>query len=174
MKGFTKITDKICWYISYISMAMIAFIMCFICADIFMRYAFNKPMNGGYEITTLVMTALIFTSWPYTQTQHGHIHVTMFIGMMPNTLRFILYSFTSLLSTAVLIIATVAEFQYMVLTITSLKTSTALLFIPYWPFQLIEAVSFGLFAIILGRDAIKSVLAIFNKQYAEEVMAYWT
>ena len=172
MKAFTKITDKICEYISYISMAVIVFIMFFNVICVIGRYT-GYNITGGVEITQVTLSALIFSSWAYVQTQHGHIHVTMFLSMMPQKLRMALYTLTSLLTTVTLVFATVAVFEKMMKLITVEHTATGNLLIPYWPFYLIEGISFFMFAVVLLRDAIKSAIAIFNEEYAKEVQSFW-
>ena len=172
MHAFTKVTDKICEYISYISMVVIAFIMFFNVICVVARYV-GYNITGGGEVTQVMLSALIFSSWAYVQTQHGHIHVTMFLSMMPTKLRFFLFTVTSLLTTVTLLFATVSVFQEMVALITTKHTSTANLLIPYWPFYLIEGVSFAMFSVVLLRDAIKAGIAMFNEEMAKEVQAFW-
>ncbi len=172
MKTFTQITDKMCRYISYLSMAGAAFLMVYMSLDVILRHVFNSPIKGGYEISTLVMCVLIFTSWSYTQTVHRHIHVTMFIGMMPQIPRFICFGFTSILSTVVLGFATYAT-VLQTLYFYKKGTCTGMLLVPQWPFVLIECASLACFTVILLRDAIKAVLAIGSDAYAEEIQALW-
>lgn len=173
MKKFTQITDAICRYISYISMAALVFMMGYMFLDLLMRHIFNKPFTGGYEITSLVLSVLIFMSWSYTQTQHGHIHVTMLVGIMPKIPRFICFGVTSILSAVVMGIATYAAFIQM-LTMKASNVSTGMLLIPHWPFLCIQGIALAMFTVILIRDAIKAVLALFIPAYAEEVQEYWT
>lgn len=172
MQAFTKITDKICEYISYISMAVIAFIMFFNVICVIGRFTGNS-ITGGVEITQVTLSALIFSSWAYVQTQNGHIHVTMFLNMMPRKVRFVLFTVTSVLTTVTLLFGTVAVFQEMMAMITEKHTCTPNLLIPYWPFYLIEGVSFFMFSVVLLRDAIKSAIAIFNEDYAKEIQSHW-
>ncbi len=173
MKAFTKVTDKICEYISYISMAVIAFIMFFNVICVIGRYV-HINITGGVEVTQVMMTALIFSSWAYVQTVGGHIHVTMFLKMLPSKVRLLLYTITSLLTTITMAFATVAVFQEMVAQLTVKHSATPNLMIPWWPFYLIEGVSFLMFAIVLLRDAIKAAIGIVNEEYAAEVQKDWT
>jgi len=172
MEIFTRITDKLSGYIIYLSMGGAAFLMFYMTLDVILRQFFNSPIKGGYEISTLVMSVMIFTSWSYTQSVHKHIHVTMFLRMLPQIPRFICFGTTSLLSTIVLGFGTYAAFLQ---TIHFYKrgTSTGMLLIPQWPFVLIECISLAFFTLVLLRDALKAVLAIRNETYAEEIMAYW-
>jgi TRAP-type C4-dicarboxylate transport system permease small subunit len=153
-------------------MAAIVFMMCYMGLDVFLRLAFNKPIRGGFEVTTMALCVFVFSSWSYTQTQHAHIHVTMFISKMPQKLRFVCFGLTSLFSTVILALATYAVLFH-INEVRTDGTGTGLLHIPHWPFVAVECVALGLFSIVLLRDAIKAVLAIFNRAYAEEIMSSW-
>lgn len=172
MEIFTKITDKLSGYIIYLSMGGAAFLMVYMTLDVVLRQLFNSPIKGGYEISTLVMSVMIFTSWSYTQTEHKHIHVTMFLRMMPQIPRFICFGITSVLSTVVLGFATYAAFLQTIHFFNK-GTSTGMLLIPQWPFVLIECISLAFFTLVLFRDSLKSILAIVNKKYAKEIMKHW-
>ncbi len=172
MKKFTEITDKFCQYVSYLSMASMVFIMFYMFIDLCMRVFRNAPITGGYEITVMALSVLIFSSWSYTQTVHGHIHVTMFIGMMPTKVRFFLFGLTSVLSTGTLAVATYATF-IRIFELKAQGTATGMLLIPHWPFMTIECIGLFFFTIILARDAIKAVGAMFNEGFAKEVMSTW-
>lgn len=173
MKTLTKIVVSLCKYVSYCSMAATLIVMVLMTVDVFLRLVFNSPILGSYEIVTMVMSVLIFSSWSYTQTVHGHIHVTMFISKMPHKIRFVLFSFTSLLSTVIMAFVTYASYEYM-FKLMGNKTSTSVLMIPHWPFVGLECIAMLLFTFVLLIDAIKSILAIFNDEYAREVSADWT
>lgn len=172
MKKFTIITNKITGYISYLSMAAALLIMTYMTFDVILRHVFNSPIKGGYELTTLAMVILIFTSWSYTQTVSGHIHVTMLIRVFPKKPRFIVFGFTSLLSAVVIGIGTYAAYLQ-TLFLYKKGTCTGMLLIPLWPFTLIECVALGYFAFILLRDAIRAFMAICNEEIAEEIEATW-
>ena len=172
MDILTKITDKMSRFIIYMSMGGAAFLMFYMTVDVVLRHFFNSPIKGGYEISTLVLSVLIFTSFSYTQVMHKHIHVTMFIGMMPQVPRFICFGITSILSTIVLGFATYATFLQTI-HFYNKGTSTGMLLIPQWPFVLIECISLAFFTLVLLRDALKAVLAIGNETYAKEIQAYW-
>ena len=173
MKTLTRISNKLCWFVSYFSMAACVAIMFLMAVNVASRHLFNKPITGSFEITTMIMTILVFSSWSYTQTVHGHVHVTMILRVMPQKVRFLCFGITSLLSTVFIGIATWAAFEQ-ILRLMEKRTSTGTLLIPHWPFMLIECIALGLFTIVLLLDAIKAFGAMFKKEYAEEVQSYWT
>lgn len=172
MDKITKVTDAVCRYLSFFSMLTIVVMMIFVCVDIVLGNIFKRPIAGTYEICQVLLTTLVFSSWAYTQTKHGHIHVVMFVSKFPQKLRFICFAFTSLLSTAVMGVACYAAFRQMALVMKT-RECTGTLMIPYWPFYIFEGLAFGLLTIVLLRDAIKAVLAIGSKEFADEIQASW-
>jgi TRAP-type C4-dicarboxylate transport system permease small subunit len=153
-------------------MAACVAIMILMALDVFLRQLFNRPITGAYEIVTMILTILVFSSWSYIQTVRGHVHVTMFLRLMPAKVRFICFSVTSLLSTFVIGLATVAAYQQTFRLIEA-RTSTGTLLIPHWPFMGLECIALALFTIVLLIDALKAIAAIFSPKYAEEIQSSW-
>ncbi len=172
MKKITNIFNGLCRWVSYCSMTACVIIMTLMTVDVFLRLVFNKPILGAYEFVTMIMTILIFSSWSYTQTEHGHIHVTMFLNIMPAKVKFFLFFITSLLSTVIMGMVTYATL-IQTIKLMGNNTATTVLLIPHWPFVGLECLSIALFALVLLVDTIKAFLAMFNNEYAKEVTQYW-
>lgn len=172
MDRITTVTDNVCRYLSFFSMVTIVIMMVMICADIVLGNIMRMPIAGLYEVCQVILTTLVFSSWAYTQTVHGHIHVVMFVSKMPQKLRFVCFALTSFLSTGVMGIACYAVFKQIIRTYIS-RECTGTLMIPYWPFYIFEMLAFGLMTIVLLRDALKAVFAIWDKEFAEEIQATW-
>lgn len=169
----TKAIKKLCYYVCFVSMILVACMMLLMFVDSMLGLFFNSRITGSYEVVQCMLCILVFTSWAYTQTEHGHIHVVMFVRMMPQKLRFFCFSLTALLSTATMGFASYA----LIAIIKSKKISgecTGTLLIPYWPFYVIEFVAFAVFTLALLCDTIKSIIAIGDKEVAEEIMESWS
>ena len=172
LDAITVVTDKICYYVSFFSMATIVLMMVMVTLDVILKAFFNSTVKGCYEICQMALATLVFSSWAYTQTVHGHMHVTMFITKFPQKLRFIAFSLTSLIS----VVTMVFGFYGVYLQIGSVRASgecTGTLLIPLWPFYVFEFVAMILLAIVLFRDAIKSIIAIWDEPMANEIQATW-
>ena len=173
LNGYTLVTNKACSAICYVSMIFIAAMMLIMFVDSMLGLFFNYRITGIFELVQCMLLVVVFASWAYTQTVHGHIHVTMFVGMMPQKLRFFCFSLTSLLSVATMVFGTwgvsrgIAEKM-------AAREITATLMIPIWPLFVVETVVFALFSLVLLGDTIKSIIAIFSKEYADEVQSSWT
>jgi TRAP-type C4-dicarboxylate transport system permease small subunit len=55
--------------------AILMGLMCLTFVDVVARYAFNRPLRGGFEITELLLLVLIFAGLPLVS--HADEHVTM-------------------------------------------------------------------------------------------------
>ena len=173
MDRLTKGSDRVCYYVSYISMAVIIIMMSLITVDVLLSHLFNIRIPGAYEVSQMILSTLVFSSWAYTQTVHGHIHVVMFISKMPQKLRFFCYGLTSIISMVTMVIASYAVYNQILAKFAS-NERTGTLLIPHWPFYIFEFVALILLSIVLLRDTIKSVWAMFNKEFAEEIQSTWT
>lgn len=173
VNGYCSVVKKLCYYVCFLSMAMVACMMVLMFVDSMLGLFFNSRITGSYEIVQLMLSVLVFTSWAYTQTEKGHIHVVMFVRMFPHKLRFIAYSITSILSTVTIAVASYALTEEIVSKFIS-REATGTLLIPYWPFFVFEFIAFVMLAAALLGDTLKSITAIFSKEVAEDVMSSWT
>ena len=105
MSAYTKIGAKACYYLCFFSMAMVAIMMVLMFVDAMLGLFANTRITGSYELVQCMLCILVFSSWAYTQTVHGHINVVMFVRMLPQKLRFVLYGFTSILSMVTMVFA---------------------------------------------------------------------
>ncbi len=85
-------------YLTYASTALILFIMAFICAEVTMRYVFNSPIQGHLEGAELFVPIIVFFAISYTQSQKGHVGMTLVIDNMPPAVQRYMEITTLLLS----------------------------------------------------------------------------
>lgn len=173
VNGYCSIVRKVCYYVCYLSIIMVACMMVLMFVDAMLGLIFKQRITGSYEIVQMMLSVLVFTSWAYTQTERGHIHVVLFIRMFPYKLRFICYSITSILSTVTIGVGTYGVYLAVLDYIKS-REATGTLLIPQWPFIAFECIAFAALTIALLGDTLKSITAIFNKEVAEDVMSSWT
>lgn len=170
----TTVSDKVCYFVSYFSMIVAVIMALMLTADVVLRKVTSGEVSvkGCYEITQMLLSTFVFSTWAYTQSVHGHIHVVMFIQKMPQKLRFFCYGLTSLLSVATMVFGAYAVY-HQIFNVMKTGESTANLMIPYWPFYIFEFVAFVLLALVLLRDALKAVIAMWNRDLAEEIQSEW-
>jgi TRAP-type C4-dicarboxylate transport system permease small subunit len=63
--------------------AAVLFLMMFVTAvDVVGRYVFNKPLNGGFEVTEMMLAALIYCGLPLVSKRREHIVIDTFDPLM--------------------------------------------------------------------------------------------
>lgn len=173
MKNVYSVLRKASTGVVYISYIGVFGAMLFTTYDVLMRVLFNKPMLGAYEIVELIMSCIVFASFAYTQTQKGHVSVTMFLRMMPQKVKFVIYTITSFLSAFLSVLITYGTLRQSTVCFAK-NYVTQNLGIPYGPFYIIAGIGMALFSIVLLADAVFSAIGIFKKEIADEIEAEWS
>ena len=65
------------------STVLILITMSFISAEVFMRYVMNAPIPGHLELSALFVPVMVFTAISYTQSQGGHVGMTLLVDNLP-------------------------------------------------------------------------------------------
>jgi len=159
--------------VSVLSYAGIFVIMILIVADVCMRYFLNSPIVGAYEIVQYMLFSVIFASFAYCQSERGHVHLTMILILLPRPVRFFFYSVTGLLSTILAGLVGYAAFLQANLARTS-EYVTGVLRFSVHPFYWLEGACMFIFAIAMFYDVVRSVIAMFNKEFAEDIQSTWS
>ena len=55
--------------------------------DVILRYWFNAPVPGGFEVTELLLASLIFCGLPLVTMENEHVSVDLFDRFIPQALR---------------------------------------------------------------------------------------
>ncbi|GHU06852.1 hypothetical protein FACS1894158_14340 [Betaproteobacteria bacterium] len=173
MKSCDKIIGRLGSALGVVSVAGIFFIMILIVLDVFLRFVFNSPIQGSYEIVERGMFCAVFASFAYAQTEKAHIRIDLLLGKFPEKLHLLFDFFFGVLSSgAAAVIAYAAVLQAQ--TAFSSNYTTSVLKISLYPFYWLEFVCMFLFAVTLLYDSLKNLIAIFNQQVAENVKAGWS
>ena len=68
--------------------AAVLFLMMFVTAvDVVGRYVFNKPLNGGFELTEMMLAALIYCGLPLVSKRREHIVIDTFDPLMSRRVK---------------------------------------------------------------------------------------
>jgi TRAP-type C4-dicarboxylate transport system permease small subunit len=55
--------------------------------DVVGRYGFNRPLNGGFEVTEMMLAALIYCALPLVSMRREHIIIDTFDPFMPRRMK---------------------------------------------------------------------------------------
>lgn len=72
------------------------------CVDVVGRYFFSAPLSGAFEITELLLAALVFAALPLTTERKEHIEVDLINVFLNNKVKRYLVAFSGLFSAALL------------------------------------------------------------------------
>jgi TRAP-type C4-dicarboxylate transport system permease small subunit len=172
MKKITKFMDRVTDWFSWIGIAALVAMMLLISADVLLRYLFNNPITGSYEIIMVLEGIAVFTAFSYTQKTNSHISVTMLIRLFPMKLRILCVVLGAALSAMMGTILTIAFWRQAVKALKVLTVTTTLT-LKLYPIYFICCALMGFFALTLILYFVKSVYALFNQETAEELMSTW-
>ncbi|HEX2543029.1 MAG TPA: TRAP transporter small permease [Caldimonas sp.] len=68
--------------------ASVLFVLMMLTAvDVIGRYVFNKPLGGGFELTEMMLAALIFCGLPLVSKRRAHIVIDTFDSLMSKPVK---------------------------------------------------------------------------------------
>jgi TRAP-type C4-dicarboxylate transport system permease small subunit len=67
-----------------VSAVLMFCLMLLTCVDVVGRYFFNKPVTGGFEMTEMLLAALIFAGLPLVTLRGDHITVDLLDPLVPD------------------------------------------------------------------------------------------
>lgn len=168
IRKFSDITGKISQALAVLSYIGYGVMIIITIADIALRMTINKPIFGTSEIVGYALMITVFAAFAMTQTEHGHIQVTMFIRLFPARARYIILSIIQLITVAVWILFVYALYKQAESAYRQGLYSTTLR-IPTYPFYWIDIICVVIFALVALADALRSFTAIFNKEMQKEL-----
>ncbi len=69
--------------LGYAAAAVLFALMALTCADVGGRYFLNRPILGAFELTEMLLAALIFTALPLATLRNEHVTIDLFDALMP-------------------------------------------------------------------------------------------
>jgi len=86
--------------LGHVAAVLMLCLMLLTCADVVGRYFLNKPVTGGFELTEVLLAALIFAGLPLVTLRGDHITVDLFDPVTPEWLFRIQHALASLIGAA--------------------------------------------------------------------------
>lgn len=166
--GFS-IISKIVGAISFIGL----FIgVIFIIIDVVVRYLFNNPIPGDYDITQLWLSVIVFASLAYVQTEKSHIAVGMLLKVLPRRLAITLYGIGHVLG---VFITSCCSYSCYAMARRSIERNMVSMSanIPLAPFQFFEAFGMALLCIMMLLDTILIFAALKSEDEMQKIYDTW-
>jgi TRAP-type C4-dicarboxylate transport system permease small subunit len=85
---------RICRLLERLSGQLILLMMALTSIDAAGRYLFNTPLMWSFEVTEMLMVAVVYLAMAYTDSQEGHINLDLLVNRMSPMGRQIMYTTT--------------------------------------------------------------------------------
>ena len=138
---FEKVVTGFSSFFNMVASAALVLMMVLSCADIFMRYLFNSPITGTYDIVGLSGAVLAAFAMPYTMLKKGHVAVELLVQSLSRGKQMVIETFSHLLGISLFL---VLVWQAIVLS-RDMKAAgevTPTLLLPFYPIVYCMAVCF--------------------------------
>ena len=143
-----KSTNWIARSINGVGGTALTLMMLLTAVDVCLRYIFDRPITGSYELTEFLMAILVAFGLAYTAVHQGHINVDLLITCTRPKSQAVINSITALLSVGFFTLMTWRSFLYAEKLRVDGYTSQSLL-IPTYPFAYVVAVGCAILVLVL-------------------------
>jgi len=150
-------------YVAGISASICIFLMvCTIVPDSIGRYFFSRPLYGTLELNMLLMSAIVFLSLAWTQSQRGHVRVEILISKVRPNPRSVLNIICWTLGFVLFLAITIGGAEEAIRSLVMGENLWGVEKFPVWPGKILAAFGSGLlcvqFLIDIGGEAINIFL----------------
>jgi TRAP-type C4-dicarboxylate transport system permease small subunit len=145
-----------------VGMVMLGAMMFLTATDVVLRYIFNRPVPGAYEMIEYMMAIVVPFGIAYCAYQGGHVSVDLLVSRFSKRLQGIIGTITSFFTFGLFALITWQNLLYTKEQYASNLTSAVLL-IPAYPFVAVVAVGTAVFCLALLRDLIDFITKAVTK-----------
>jgi TRAP-type C4-dicarboxylate transport system permease small subunit len=164
--------DAVNLKVCYVAMASTFFLMCMTTVHAILRKFTNLGgITDSLDITILCMVVLVFCSFAFMESQHGHVRVTVLADRFPSRFGAGLHG-VLLILTGLFIFIMFYAVAGNITTIMSRGAATLVLKIPFWPFHIVMAVGLFVYALTVvfhGIEKLVDLKAVADEKGADEV-----
>jgi tripartite ATP-independent transporter DctM subunit len=124
--------------------------------DVALRYFFNRPVKGSYELVEFMLVTIVCLGLAYTQTKKGHVSISLLTNKLSPPQLSVIHNLIHLFSFVIFVLIT----WRCILQAESLRadgTTSDLLFIPNYPFMWVVVFGSALLCFAFLIDFMKSI-----------------
>jgi TRAP-type C4-dicarboxylate transport system permease small subunit len=153
---FEKVMTLTSRILNNIGMAFLLLLMLLITTDVLLRTILNQPIRGANELAEFMMIIAVYLAVAYAQRMKAHVAIDLLYSRFPKRAKMIVDCFIYLLS---LIICSLIAWQAFVnmKRLLGIHRVSDVLNLPVAPFQLVLAIGFIIFCLVLLFDFLDSL-----------------
>jgi len=156
VNGFEKFIHPLSNLLLIIATCTLLAMMFLTATDVALRYIFNSPIPGALEIVEYMMGILIPFALVYTARQRAHIGVDLIIEHLSERVRKKISAVTVFMTFVLFVLITWQGYYYIIEHYDS-KLTSAVLYIPVWPFIILFTIGMAALTLILLAEFLKSL-----------------
>ena len=145
-----------------IAASVLTAMMFLMMTDVVLRYVFNSPITGSYEIIQYMMAILIPFAVVYCAYKRSHVSVDIVFDLLPSKPRSIVACLGSLIVLILFILIAWQNVSYIKETYDQRLTS-AILYIPTFPFVASVAVGFVAICLVMFIEFFNALRGVLKK-----------
>lgn len=160
--GASKVIDPIVRWIYNIGVFILALMMFLTATDVFLRYFFDRPILGSYEISEFMMAALAAVTIGHAAKIDAHVNVDLLYTRLPRRTQYVVSVLTNLICVVFFSLMCWRNiYQSKVLHIAN--SVSASLSIPEFPFVFVLGIGFGVTALVFFLKLLESIAKALNQ-----------
>ena len=148
--------------INYVAAGVLALMMFLTAADVLLRYLFNRPISGTWELTSYMMAVIVGFGLSYCAFVKGLISVEVLTSRFSQKVQTILNCVTYFLSFCFFGLVTWQTILYIKIMFESNLVSAVLL-IPTFPFIAALALGSLVFTLVIFKDFLEYLSQVVNR-----------
>jgi TRAP-type C4-dicarboxylate transport system permease small subunit len=137
--------------------------ICTIVPDCIGRFFFNRPIHGTLELNMLLMSAIVFLSLSWTQSQRGHVRVELILSRVGPRVRSLLNMACWFIALALFLAVTVGGAEEAVYSTQIRENLWGVKKFPVWPGKIVAAFGSALICIQLMYDIGQELKNVFPR-----------
>lgn len=146
-EGFEKVVQWAGKATHVIGAIFLMAMMLLIFSEVFMRYLFNAPIEGAFEMVEFMMALVISLAMAYTGIKGGHISVELLVSKFSKRSQLLLDIFHFLVCTIFFALMS-WKTTIQALVVAKRRVTSQVLLIPVYPFVWVLAVCAGLLCLV--------------------------
>lgn len=146
-RGSERVISRISRVANSAGAGVLVVMMLLIVIDVLLRYFFNRPVKGVFELIEFMVAIVVCLGMAYTGVQKGHVAVELVVSRFSPRVQALIDSFNYLVSTILFsLISWKSVVQAKVLWVSGLTSS--ILYVPVYPFVFVLAFCSGLLGLV--------------------------
>ena len=158
----TSIVAPTAKWANYVGGVVLLGMMALTGADVMLRYIFNSPVQGSFEVTELLMAVSIGLGLGYCALEKGHVRVD-FLTMRLSKRGQTIADFVAYLVFMIMYIMIAWQTLYKAINQYKAHNISSVLYIPEYPFTLMLTFGCIILCLVLLRDVAVSLLEAIKK-----------